>query len=72
MKLLTKMVLPLSIVLPLYGQEPVDWEMVTKIRHEAFNNSQIEETMFQLTDVLGPRLTNSPGFRCSKAVTRWA
>jgi carboxypeptidase Q len=36
---------------------------VNQIKAEAFQNSQIMDTLFYLTDVYGPRLTNSPGFR---------
>ncbi len=36
--------------------------MVHKIRSEAFQNSKIMETLFYLTDVNGPRVTNSKGF----------
>ncbi len=45
------------------GQEPVDREVIHRIKHEAFENSQIDRPLFQLVEVYGPRLTNSPGFR---------
>jgi carboxypeptidase Q len=35
--------------------------MLTRIKSEAFDNSKVMETLFQLTDVSGPRLTGSPG-----------
>jgi len=38
----------------------VDLDMLTRIRAEGFRRSQVMETAAQLTDVLGPRLTNSP------------
>ncbi len=50
-------------------EESVDLGMVTRIRDEAFNNSKVMETMGQLADVLGPRLTGSPQF---KKAADWA
>ena len=44
------------------AQEKVDLATLHKIKDEAFQNSKVMETMFYLTDVNGPRLTNSPGF----------
>lgn len=46
--------------LPAHADEPVDWEMVSKIRDEGFRRSQVMETTQHLTDVIGPRLTGSP------------
>jgi len=46
----------------LLAQEPVDLSVVHRIRQEALQNSQVMEHEFYLTDVSGPRLTNSPGF----------
>ncbi len=40
--------------------EPVDQEMVDKIKREGTENSQIMNTISFLTDVHGPRLTASP------------
>jgi hypothetical protein len=45
------------------GQEPVDTAMLTKIRNEAEQRSQVEQTFRHLTDVIGPRLTGSPAFK---------
>src|SRR5579863_2268021 len=44
------------------AQEKVDLATLHKIKDEAFQHSQVMETMFYLTDVNGPRVTNSPGF----------
>src|SRR5215470_17897811 len=44
------------------AQEAVDLDAVHRIRDEALQNSQVMEHLFYLTDVSGPRLTNSPGF----------
>jgi hypothetical protein len=40
-----------------------DWSVVYQIRNEGFNHSQIMHTLFELTDVNGPRLTASAGMR---------
>ena len=46
----------------LLGQEAVDLNAVHRIREEAMQRSQVMDHLFYLTDVHGPRLTNSPGF----------
>jgi carboxypeptidase Q len=43
------------------ASEPVDLDMVNKIRQEGLNNSQIRDISFYLTDVIGPRLSGSTG-----------
>ncbi|MYC64969.1 MAG: hypothetical protein F4X12_01395 [Acidobacteriia bacterium] len=43
------------------GYSP-DLEVVSQIKHEAENNSQVMEHLFQLVEVYGPRITNSKGF----------
>ncbi len=35
--------------------------IINRIKNEAFENSKVMETLFELTDVSGPRLTGSPG-----------
>src|SRR3546814_2857187 len=40
--------------------EPVDMDMVSRIRQEAFHHSQVMQTLAELTEDVGPRLTNSP------------
>ena len=47
-------------LLPLWAEEPVDLGMINRIRDEGFHRSQVMDTAFHLTDVLGPRLTGSP------------
>ena len=59
-----------------FAQEKLDLSVLHKIKDEAFQRSQVMETMFQLTDVHGPRLTNSPNyFRAAdwvvKQMTDW-
>jgi hypothetical protein len=46
----------------LLAQESVDLNVVHRIRDEALQNSKVMDHLFYLTDVYGPRLTNSPGF----------
>ena len=40
--------------------EPVDLDMVSRIRQEAFHHSQVMQILGELTEDVGPRLTNSP------------
>src|SRR5262245_34606849 len=49
--------------------EKVDQEMMKKIREEGMQRSQVMDTLSWLTDVHGPRLTNSPQYR---RATEWA
>lgn len=44
------------------AQEKIDMQMMQKIKDEEKNNSQIAMIAYNLTDVCGPRLTNSPGY----------
>ena len=43
--------------------EKVDIEVINRIKNEELQHSQIMETVSYLTDVIGPRLTGSPGLR---------
>lgn len=55
----------LTLLIPfclLAQQEPVDQAMMQKIRTEGLEHSQIPTIAHYLTDVNGPRLTNSPGY----------
>ncbi len=42
------------------ASEPVDLDMVSRIRQEAFHRSQVMDHLSHLTENIGPRLTNSP------------
>jgi hypothetical protein len=44
-------------------QERVDLEVVRRIREEGLQRSQVPALAAQLTDVIGPRLTGSPGMK---------
>jgi carboxypeptidase Q len=51
------------------AEEKVDLATIHRIKDEAFNDSKVMDHLFYLTDVNGPRLTNSPGQR---AAADWA
>ncbi len=60
----------MAAVLPLRAQAPSHSELtaIYQIKDEGFNHSQVMEIMSYLTDVYGPRLTNSPN---SKQAAEW-
>jgi hypothetical protein len=66
--LLTLTALP--IVPALGAEEPVDLTMMTRIRDEGLHHSQVMETLYNLTDVIGPRLTGSPQAKRANEWTR--
>ena len=43
--------------------EAVDLDVINRIKNEELRNSQVMQTVGHLTDVIGPRLTGSPGLR---------
>ena len=43
--------------------QEIDTTVVSKIKDEGFKHSQVMEILSMLTDVHGPRLSNSPGFK---------
>ena len=49
--------------------EKVDMHTMGLIRNEGFNDSKVMQTMFEMTDVNGPRLTGSTGL---KNAQKWA
>jgi len=64
-----KLALLLLLTLPVIAQEPVDMGVVDRIKTEAFDRSKVMDTLRQISDVHGPRLTGSPGF---EDAARWA
>ena len=60
-----------AVFVPLFvlAEEKVDLSVLNRIKSEAFENSKVMDHMFYLTDVNGPRLTGSPGY---KAAGDWA
>lgn len=53
------------LTVTLTAQEAVDLKTLNRIKAEAFQNSQVMDHIFYLSDVYGPRLTNSPGHRAA-------
>ncbi len=53
------------------GKDDIDADLtvINQIKQEGFNNSQVMDLLFELTDVNGPRLTGSAGMRSAQA---WA
>jgi carboxypeptidase Q len=64
-----KIVALLFLALPALSQEHIDLGIVDRVKAEAFERSKVMETLRNLTDVHGPRLTGSPGF---EDAARWA
>jgi carboxypeptidase Q len=50
-------------------QESVNLDVIAKIKAEGTERSQVMETLSFMTDIYGPRLTNSPNY---KAASEWA
>ena len=44
------------------AQEEVDLAMVARIKEEAYQHSQVMDTLHYLADVYGPRLAGSPAY----------
>jgi carboxypeptidase Q len=63
------MVAALLAVTAVQAAEPVDLDMVARIRQEAFARSQVAANLKELTETVGPRLTNSPAYERS---AQWA
>src|SRR5262245_7460456 len=51
------------------AQEPVDRQMIAKIRDEGLNRSQVLATFAHFTEEIGPRLIASPAY---KTAAEWA
>lgn len=60
----------LALLAPLAAAEPVDLEMVSRIREEGFRRSQVMKTVRHLTDEIGPRVTGSPQMKEANEWTR--
>ena len=76
---LVLLVMSVTLTLPVVGQlqqEQVDMSAMAKIREEGLQRSKVMETASYLTDVFGPRLTNSPNINAAaqwtmKKMTEW-
>ena len=55
-------VLGLCCLTAAVADDSPDLEVVNRIRHEAYENSEVMDHLFQLVEVYGPWVTNSPGF----------
>jgi hypothetical protein len=51
------------LISPVLAEQDNSLEVVAKIKNEAFANSQVMDTLQNLTDLYGPRLTASPEFQ---------
>jgi len=60
--LLATLAFAVAALTTIIGDEAVNLEVVHRIRQEALQNSRVMDHLFYLTDVHGPRLTNSPGY----------
>ena len=69
-RLVTSLVLGSALSGAAAPEEPVDFGMVTRIRDEGFGGSKVMDTLFQLTDVIGARLTGSPNLKRANEWTR--
>ncbi len=63
MKFALAALLILHSLLPAFAQEPVDRAIITKIRDEGVNRSQVHHTFTHFTEVIGPRLTATPAYK---------
>ena len=62
--------LTLTLPMPVSAEEPIDWEMVNRIRDEGLHRSEVMSILEHLTDGIGPRLTGSPGMKEANEWTR--
>lgn len=62
-KIYTLIVLLFGLGLPLAAQDKADLQAIQRIRKEGLERSRVMDIAFQITDVAGPRLTNSPGLK---------
>lgn len=53
-----------------FDDADVDYSVVSKIRDEGFNRSQVMKTLQELTDKIGPRLAGSPSMKYANEWTR--
>ena len=75
-KKFTATLLAVGLFVSAIAQDKVDQAAVQKIRKEGLENSKVMDIAFQMTDVLGPRLSNSPGLKKAqdwavKQLTDW-
>ncbi len=54
-----------SLSLVVIAQEKVDLPAIQRLKDEALNNSKVMDTLFQLTEVIGARVTGSPAHKAA-------
>ncbi len=62
--------LVMSSFMPLWSQEKVDLETITRIRYEGFHDSKVMDLASGLMDSIGERLTGSPNMKRGNEWTR--
>jgi peptidase M28-like protein len=67
---LTCLLFVVSSVTPVWSQEKVDLETMSRIRYESFRNSKVMEFATGLMDSIGERLTGSPNMKRANEWTR--
>lgn len=67
--LLATGLLVLSLFFTLHAQERIDSAAMARIKEESMNRSQVMGILSYITDIYGPRLTYSPGY---KRAAEWA
>ncbi len=60
----------IALSAPMWAQEKVDLETITRIRYEGFHNSKVMEFASGLMDSIGERLTGSPNMKRANEWTR--
>ena len=60
----------MSAITPLWSQEKVDLETMSRIRYEGFHNSKVMDYATGLMDSIGERLTGSPNMKRANEWTR--
>ncbi len=63
MKKFTYTALAIGWCVSAFAQEPLNSAAVQKIRTEGLEKSKVMEIAYKITDVAGPRLSNSPGLK---------
>lgn len=67
--LCASLLIPSTLTAQQPAGDPVDLNALTAIKREAFNRSQVMETLYTLSEVYGPRVNNS---RNHRAAAEWA
>ncbi|RZL30265.1 MAG: peptidase M28, partial [Pedobacter sp.] len=63
MKKFTFSALAVGLCFSSFAQEAVNSAVIQKIRTEGLEKSKASEIAYKITDVAGPRLSNSPGLK---------